>query len=144
MTADSGQSDATTGKAHALGIGWTAVDAPTTAPMAVLTIVTFDNQAEAAGEHDISLILIDQEHQPVMLPEIGKPIEIEGKISLETKPGVPDDSPASAPFVVNIGPGLPLEPGHRYTWKVSVDEKTDESWSTSFMTRPFEPVGATS
>jgi hypothetical protein len=38
------------------------------------------------------------------------------------------------PFAINIGPGLPLEPGAGYDWRISVDGETDENWTLPFVT----------
>jgi hypothetical protein len=142
LTADAGQSDSTTGKAHALGIGWTAVDAPTSAPMAVLVIFSFDSQEEADGAHEIRLELMYEDGRPVSLPDSDGPITILSQVTMGVQPNTPPNAPASAPFVVNIGPGLPLEPGRRYKWQASIDGQSDASWSAAFITRPVTPTSA--
>ncbi|MGW3966842.1 DUF6941 family protein [Amycolatopsis sp. NPDC005003] len=142
LTADAGQSDSATGKAHALGIGWTAVDAPTTAPMAVLVIFSFDSQEEASGAHEIRLDLTYEDGKPVSLPGSDGPITVLSHVTMGVQPNTPPDAPASAPFVVNIGPGLPLEPGRHYKWQASIDGQSEASWSASFITRPVTPVDA--
>jgi hypothetical protein len=39
---------------------------------------------------------------------------------------------------VNIG-GLPLEPGQRYEWRMTIDGREDEDWCLGFETYPAEP-----
>ncbi|WP_370943472.1 hypothetical protein AB5J62_30800 [Amycolatopsis sp. cg5] len=57
------------------------------------------------------------------------------KVTVNAQEDVRPDAPATAPFAVNIGPGLPLEPGRRYTGQASIDYRTDATWSTAFITR---------
>ena len=47
--------------------------------------------------------------------EVGRPAGI--------KPG----TPLELPLAVNSGP-LPLEPGGRYEWRLSIDGESDEDW----------------
>lgn len=133
LTADSGQSDQH-GKTHALGLGWTWTYAPTIGPMAVVVRVEFDNRRDAAGPHTVVLSLLDSEHEPVFLDQT-EPFRVEATLTPASEPDVPPDAPAVAPLIVNIGPGIPLEPESRYWWHVTVDGHSDDGWCTSFYTR---------
>jgi hypothetical protein len=39
------------------------------------------------------------------------------------------------PLAINIGP-LPLPPGGRYEWRLTIDGETSEDWRLPFSTRP--------
>ena len=57
--------------------------------------------------------------------EVGRPAGI--------KPG----TPLELPLAVNSGP-LPLEPGGRYEWRLSIDGEGDEDWRLAFSVRMEE------
>jgi len=38
-------------------------------------------------------------------------------------------------LAVNLGP-LPLEPGNRFTWRLTIDGNVEEDWALGFTTRP--------
>jgi hypothetical protein len=48
---------------------------------------------------------------------------------------VPEGTPIDVALAVNLGP-LPLEPGNRYTWRLTIDGETNEDWALGFTTRP--------
>jgi hypothetical protein len=47
---------------------------------------------------------------------------------------VPLGTPIDVALAVNLGP-IPLEPGNRYTWRLSIDGDS-EDWALGFTTRP--------
>jgi hypothetical protein len=49
--------------------------------------------------------------------------------------------PIDSTWAINLG-GLPLVPGKRYTWRVTVNGETDEAWQAGFWTRPDPNAGA--
>jgi hypothetical protein len=53
--------------------------------------------------------------------------------------GIPEGSPIDLPLAVNLGP-IPLAPGSRYTWKLSIDGTQDTTWALGFTTRPGVPA----
>jgi hypothetical protein len=136
LNADAGQSDFMNGKAHALGLGWTTIQAPTITPIAVVVIMQFDNLDEAIGAHKAALLLLDEDRQPVVTNNGAGQGQISVEVELTVGRAVDGafDGPVSATFVVNIGPGIPLEPKRRYYWQASVDGRSSEDWSSSFVT----------
>jgi hypothetical protein len=137
LNADAGQSDLANGKAHALGLGWTIIQAPTITPIAVVVIIQFDNHDEAIGVHTVALLLLDEDRQPVEVNNGSgqEQIRVEAELTVGRAVDGTFDGPVSATFVVNIGPGIPLAPKRRYCWQASVDGQSNEDWSSSFVTR---------
>lgn len=135
LLADSAQGDNATGKMHALGIGWTATSA-LTGPMAVITLVTFENREEAEGTHSIGLTLVDEDYEPVVINPDGELLTIKTKVAVGAKGDAVEGAPAVASFAINVGPGLQLEPGKLYRWQASVNDHSPEDWSATFVTRP--------
>ena len=50
------------------------------------------------------------------------------------KPGTPIDWS----FAVNVAPGLPLEPGTRYEWRILIDGHLESDWTLPFSTYPAD------
>ncbi|WP_073460266.1 DUF6941 family protein [Pseudonocardia thermophila] len=129
------------GKVHALGLGWTVIDTPTSQPASVIVLVIFDRQADAVGTHEVTLRLLGDDGTPVTTPDTDEPILI--RAGIEVGPQTAEevqDMPSVASFIVNVGPGLPLEPGRRYRWEAEME---GERASFVFVTRP-RPVAASS
>jgi len=53
------------------------------------------------------------------------------------KPG----APLVVPVAIPISP-IPLAPGSRYEWRLSVNRHHDEDWTLPFTTRPFAMLEA--
>jgi hypothetical protein len=51
-------------------------------------------------------------------------------IAPHVKPGTSRDWP----FAVNVGPGLPLQPGEIYVWRISINGKSEDGWTLPFST----------
>lgn len=136
LLADAGQSDAS-GKTHVLGLGWTVVDAPTSQPMAIVVLVGFDGQDEAAGSHEIVLRLVNDDGSPVKLLDIDGPVVIKAAVHVDVRADAraSPDAPATGPLIVNVAPGLPLEPGKRYRWVAEVDGRSEQQADAPFVTR---------
>ena len=135
LLADAAQSDPS-GKVHALGLGWTVIDAPTTQPMAVVVLVGFENRAEVAdGPHEIVLRLLDADGSPFTPPDAHEPIAVRAALDMGPGPDEALDGPSTAPLVVSIGPGLPLEPSRRYRWEAEVDGRAEQAAGAAFVTR---------
>lgn len=123
------------GKLYILGGGWSIIG-PAPAPTAIAIKIDVDWN-EADDVHHWELYFTDADGQPVVVPGPNgpQPIEVRGEFRVGRSPAVPEGSPIDMPLAVNIGP-LPLLPGSRYTWRLSIDGETDEGWSRSFTTRP--------
>ncbi len=62
-------------------------------------------------------------------------MEVRGEFSVGRPQGVPEGSPIDVALAVNLGP-LPMTPGTRYSWRMSIDGDSHPDWILSFTTRP--------
>src|SRR6059058_3327455 len=104
--------------------------------MRVTMMLADSDQAEVA--HRWTLALVDADGTPVFLPapdDGQQPLRLEGEIEVvrgaESAPGIPLDWA----MAINIGP-LPLPPGQRYVWELSIDGESEPDWHLAFSTRP--------
>jgi hypothetical protein len=124
------------GKLNILGGGWD-VCGPGPAPMAIAVILEVP-PSEARRKHTWSIVLVDQNGEPALLPADGQKstVVIHGEIQrIRDRKSPPTDEPVSLRFVINMAP-LPLEPGSSYAWRLSIDNKTRKDWQIPFRTRP--------
>jgi hypothetical protein len=136
MLADSAQ--AVAGKLYVLGGGWSITGPdPTPSAIAIKLDVPWDRAEEP---HRWMLALVDADGSPVLLPGTDgepQPLRLEGEIEVtrvvESAPGIPLDWA----MAINIGP-LPLTPGQRYVWELSIDGESHPDWHLAFSTRPAE------
>jgi hypothetical protein len=123
------------GKLYILGGGW-SMTGPDPVPSAIaLKIDVGWHEAEIA--HHWELYLEDADGQPVMVetPEGEHAVEVRGEFTVGRPPGIPEGSPIDVALAVNLGP-LPLVPGTRYTWRMSIDGESQSDWVLGFTTRP--------
>jgi hypothetical protein len=125
------------GKLYVLGGGW-SVTGPEPTPSAVAIKLEVDWH-EAASSHHWELFLVDADGREVSVDTPAGPqvVEIRGDFQVSQPEGVPPGSPIDLPLAINVGP-LPLAPSGRYTWRLTIDGNTDESWVLGFTTRPAE------
>jgi Family of unknown function (DUF6941) len=135
MLAD--HADAVGGKLYISGGGWslTGPDPPPGA-IAMDVKVPWD---ERDDEHQLVLELVDADGQAVLVPtQFGvQPLRIEAMLTLdgvEVDPAVRPGTPLDAPFAINYAP-VPLMPGQRYEWRLSVNDHHDEDWCLPFTVR---------
>lgn len=134
MLADHAQ--AVGGKLYISGGGWSITGpAPTPGAIALDVKVPWD---ERELEHELLLELLDADGQPVLVPTpLGvQPFRIESKLKLDGPfdPAVKPGTPLDAPFAINYGP-IPLAPGSRYVWRLTVNGEMHEDWTLPFTTR---------
>jgi hypothetical protein len=130
------------GKLTVVGGGW-SLTGPEPAPfgIAILVHVPWD---QANRRHTLRLELVDADGQAVTIPveanEDGEgdeqPIVFLDDIEFEVgRPaGLKPGTPLELPLAVNSGP-LPLDPGGRYEWRLSIDGESDEDWRLAFSVR---------
>lgn len=137
LLADSAQ--AVGGKLYILGGGW-SLTGPMPTPSAIALKIEVPRDL-AARRHDIVLELLNADGQPVRLPAPPdgqeQPVRLEGQFETGIPPGLIVGTPIDAVLALNINP-LPLPPGARYTWRLSIDGDTREEWQVSFSTRPAQ------
>ena len=75
------------------------------------------------------------EEQPVAIDHPPfDPTAITSEMIATIKPGTPIDWS----FAVNVAPGLPLEPGTRYEWRILIDGHLESDWTLPFSTYPAD------
>jgi hypothetical protein len=133
LLADAAQ--AVTGKLYVLGGGW-SITGPDPAPsaLAIKIEVPWD---EANRPHRFVLALLTADGQPVTVPGPQGPqaIEVQGGLEVGRPAGLTPGTPLDSTLAINFGP-LPVPPGGRYVWRLSIDGHTDEDWEVAFSTRP--------
>ena len=130
------------GKLTVVGGGWSVTGPdPTPFAIAILVQVPWD---QANVRHTLRLELLDADGNAVtMETEDGDddPILFFDDIVFELgwPPGLKPGTPLDFPVAVNSGP-LPLAPGGRYEWRLSIDGRSDEDWRLPFTTRDDDVV----
>jgi hypothetical protein len=123
-------------KLYVLGGGWSITGPePTPSAIAIALKVPWD---EANARHDMRIELLDADGQPIVVgaePEGGKPVVIDSHFEVGRPPGLRPGTPIDLAFAVNISP-LPLSPGGRYEWRLSIDGHSEAHWHAAFSTRP--------
>ena len=123
-------------KLYVLGGGWSITGPdPTPSAIAIVLKVPWD---EANARHDLRIELIDADGRPILVgsPEDqGKPVVIESHFEVGRPPGLRPGTPIDLAFAVNISP-LPLPPGGRYEWRLTIDGHSEAHWHAAFSTRP--------
>ncbi len=71
----------------------------------------------------------------VETPDGTHPVEVRGEFNVSRPSTVPEGTPIDVALAVNLGP-LPLEPGNRFTWRLTIDGNVEEGWALGFTTRP--------
>jgi hypothetical protein len=126
------------GKLFVLGGGW-AMIVPG-GPFAVCGIIDIPWH-QATDWHTLRLELVTGDGEPLLVAQDGdtepKPLVVElppyrPTIGPHVKPG----SSLGWPFALNVPPGLPVEPGSIYEWRLTVDGKSDDGWTLPFTVLP--------
>ncbi len=134
LLADSAQ--AVDGKLYILGGGWSMCGpGPTPMGLAIKIEVPWDR---TNMQHSARIELLDADGEVVTPPGADEPVVIEAEFEVGRPPGLKPGTPIDLPLAVNVAP-LPLEPGQRYQWQLSIDGETDEDWTVGFSTRPAKP-----
>lgn len=122
------------GKLYILGGGWSMIG-PDPAPTAVALKIDVDWH-EAGRPHRWELFLEDADGKQVLVdgPQGPAPLEVGNEFHVPQPPGIPEGSPVDFALAVNLGP-VPLAPGTRYTWRLTIDGEVLPGASVSFTTR---------
>jgi hypothetical protein len=134
---DAAQADPA-GKVHILGAGWTVVSVPAGAPLPAHSIVAIVHVPwhETDTPHRLRLRLEDADGRPVMVgpPDQLAPLVHDQLVEVHRPPGAPEGITLDVPVVVSVGPGMLLTDG-RYSWRLEIDDASDEDWLASFHVR---------
>jgi hypothetical protein len=122
-------------KLYVLGGGWSVTGPdPSPSAIAIALKVPWD---EANERHDLLVELVDSDGRAVAIgPEDeALPVVIESQFEVGRPAGLKPGTPIDLAFAVNVGP-LPLAPGGRYEWRLSIDGHGEAHWHAAFSTRP--------
>jgi hypothetical protein len=120
------------GKLSIIGAGWTFTGPdPVPSGLGLVIEVPWD---QANRRHTWSLFLKDSDGN-VFTDDAGNPLELGGEFEAGRPPGHPAGTPITMTQAINIGP-LPLQPGSRYEWVLTIDGQEDEDWKVGFNVRP--------
>jgi len=136
LLADAAQ--AVDNKLYILGGGWSITGpAPTPSALALYVKVPWD---QANIRHALRLELVDSDGVPVMLPgsEGERPLVIVSEVEVGRPPGLIAGTPIDVSLAINLGP-IPLHPGRRYEWRLTIGQQSDEDWRAAFSTRSAPP-----
>lgn len=140
MLADAAQ--AAEGKLYILGGGW-SVTGPTPSPSAIALLIQVPWDRTNI-EHSVRFDLVDSDGNAVELETdagVAEPVTFEGSFEVGRPPGVKPGTSIDMPLAINVGP-LPLPPGGRYEWRLSIDQESHEHWRLPFSTRSAAQAGA--
>lgn len=132
LLADAAQS--VEGKLYILGGGWSVTGPqPTPSAIALKIDVPWD---EANRPHTFELALVDADGRPFMIdsPMGRQEVVIGGEFEVGRPPGLRPGTPLDMTVAVTVGP-LPLSPGTRYAWSLTIDGEGNEDWQVPFSTR---------
>lgn len=132
MLADAAQ--AADGKLYILGGGWNLIGPdPTPTAIAMYLDVSWDL---TNVRHQWRLDLVDSDGEPVMIPTpLGdQALVLQGEFEVGRPAGVTPGTGLGVPLAINLGP-LPLTPGSRYEWRLTIGQQSDENWRLPFSTR---------
>lgn len=133
MLADAAQ--AADGKLYILGGGWNIIGPePSPSAIAMHLEVSWDL---SNVRHQWRLDLVDSDGEPVMIPTpLGdQALVLQGEFEVGRPAGVTPGTGLGIPLAINLGP-LPLAPGRRYEWRLTIGSQSDENWRLAFSTRP--------
>ncbi len=132
LLADAAQ--AVGGKLYILGGGWSTTGPhPTPSALAIYIKVPWD---QANRRHRMRLDLVDSDGNPVEVdsPIGSQPVVVESEIEVGRPPGTAPGTPLDIALAINLGP-LPLAPGSRYEWRMTIGGESHEDWRWAFSTR---------
>jgi hypothetical protein len=130
--------EAVNGKLYILGGGWSVTGPqPVPSALAIKIEVPWD---QANQKHLLVVSLETEDGQPVIVPtpQGEQPLEIKGEFEVGRPAGLKQGTPLDAALAVGVPP-LPLKPGSRYTWRLSINGQSHEDWAVAFSTRPDQP-----
>lgn len=133
MLADAAQ--AVGGKLFILGGGWSVIG-PAPAPMAIA--IKIDVPWDQTNvRHRWTLDLVDQDGHAVVVPapDGERPVQVSGDFEVGRPAGLASGTPIDLPLAISVAP-VPLPPGTRCVWQLSIDGRADPGWQVAFDVRP--------
>lgn len=134
LLADAAQ--AAEGKLYILGGGW-SVTGPQPVPQAIALLIEVPWD-QTNMRHQWTLELLDSDGHPITARDPAgneQPIRLGGEFEVGRPAGLTPGTPVAVPLAINLAP-LPLAPGRRYVWTLTIDDQRHEDWRLAFNTRP--------
>ncbi|MHB1981452.1 MAG: DUF6941 family protein [Sulfobacillus sp.] len=137
MLADSAQ--VVDGKLFVLGGGWT-LTGPRPSPMALVAQLQVP-RCESDTKHVVRFELLTDDGGPYLVPTgptseaAQAPMVIETEVAVAGSSDLRAGALVSIPVAINLSP-LQLSPGQRYSWRLSIDGRTNPGWQAQFDVRP--------
>jgi hypothetical protein len=121
-------------KLYVLGGGWSITGPdPSPSALAIALKVPWD---KANRRHDLRAELLDSDGHPVTVgSDDDRPVLIESHFEVGRPPGLRPGTPIDLALAINLGP-VPLSPGGRYEWRLTIDGQSEAHWHAAFSTRP--------
>ena len=66
-------------------------------------------------------------------------VVVRNEFQLERPEGLPPGTPLELSMALNLAP-LPLVPGSRYVWQLTIDDQSHPDWQVAFTVRPAQTV----
>jgi hypothetical protein len=87
--------------------------------------------------HTMRLELVDSDGGPVRVPtpDGEQALYVESTFEVGRPAGLKPGTPIDVPIAMNF-PAMPIPPGGRYEWRLSIDGDAHEDWRVAFSTRP--------
>lgn len=137
LLADAAQ--AVDNKLYVLGGGW-SITGPHPVPSAIALHIKVPWD-QANQQHQLRLELVDSDGNAITVPTpLGEeqPIVIESGFEVGRPAGLIAGTPIDLSLGVSIGP-LPLPPGRRFEWRLTIDGEAEADWHLAFSTRELPP-----
>jgi len=124
-----------TGQINALSLGWEIIG-PSPLPSFVVLVIVKPPLDRGEEPFNIELRLLDSTGNPVVLGEQDTPQPVELRVQGQAGPSssLPAGLRGGTVFMVQMGPGIVLEPGI-YEWVLTVDGETQPHWHRPFYVR---------
>ena len=133
LLADAAQ--AVDNKLYILGGGW-SITGPDPVPSAIALQIKVPWD-QANEPHHLRLELLDSDGHPVLLPvRPGREeaLVVETEFEVGRPPGLVRGTPIDLSLALGLGP-LPLPPGGRFEWRLTIDGHAEADWHLAFSTR---------
>ena len=122
------------GKLYIMGGGWSIIG-PEPCPTAIAIKIEVP-WSQTNQKHNLKVELLDSAYHPVLVStQVGNsPLIISADYEVGRPAGLIQGTSLDVPIAFNIAP-MPLEPGKRYIWKLTIDGHTNDDWQVAFSTR---------
>jgi len=129
------------GTLNLLNAGWTWTAGP---PQPAQVVAVF---LEVPWDHlnrtvDVVIELLNEDDQLAYFqsPAGPLPAKVEQQVIVGNVPGAPNGTPGITTILVDLPLGvLQLPAGHRYRWRVTVDQEHNDAWDAGFWVQQPQP-----